>query len=129
MQLQAGDWLRKGFYELERFHSNREEDFYRNIETTSDGTMALVEDFDRREKVLKLQGVQYLLNHLVERGVAKYVPSLEKHLANLTNILAGLFWFVCLAIFPKGLGFQVYLTYLPFCVSRCSWLIKHCNSC
>jgi hypothetical protein len=86
--MQAGDWLRRGFSELDRNSRNREANFFRDLHLSGQETIKVVEAFERRERVVRLQGIQYLLNHLVERGVGKYVPSLEKHLGTVTGALS-----------------------------------------
>ncbi|KAK1615385.1 hypothetical protein QYE76_020902 [Lolium multiflorum] len=85
---QAGDWLRRCFSELDRNSRNREANFFRDLHLSGQETVKVVEAFERRERVVRLQGIQYLLNHLVERGVGKYVPSLEKHLGTVTGALS-----------------------------------------
>ena len=56
-----------------------------------DGSVnAMVANHRGIQKTTKLLTLQYLHNHLVDHGVGKHMPGLEKHLNMINVLLSGL---------------------------------------
>jgi hypothetical protein len=94
--IQAEAWLKNGLEHIENRGTQRTSEFYSDVASSiQDFDLSIksrVEHHEQTEKILRLQGLQYMVQHLVSRGVGQYIPTLDGHLANLRSILGGEFF-------------------------------------
>jgi hypothetical protein len=91
--VQAEEWLKDGVAHIETQSKSRSAEFYSGLSNNMQMYDSMVRDcvelHEKTERLSRMQGLEYMVQHLVSRGVGKYVPSLEGHLVNIRSILGG----------------------------------------